>query len=92
MLGFVAAAALCSLMLTQAATTGVSGIADGSLRAAVSPSCKIKGNVSINTGERIYHVPGQEFYSITEISSRYGERWFCSEAEAQQAGWRRARS
>lgn len=57
----------------------------------VDPSCDIKGNVSINTGERIYHVPGQEFYSETVINARYGERWFCSEAEAQAAGWRRAR-
>jgi hypothetical protein len=62
-----------------------------SLPASLSPSCHIKGNVSQNTGERIYHVPGQEYYDVTVISERYGERWFCSEAEARQAGWRRAR-
>jgi len=28
----------------------------------VSPSCRIKGNVSIDTGERIYHVPGQKTF------------------------------
>lgn len=54
-------------------------------------SCKIKGNVSINSGERIYHVPGQEYYNATVIDRRYGERWFCSEQEAKQAGWRKAR-
>lgn len=54
-------------------------------------SCSIKGNISINTGERIYHVLGQEHYSETKISPQYGERWFCSEAEAQAAGWRKAR-
>ncbi|RWA62921.1 hypothetical protein [Mesorhizobium sp.] len=54
-------------------------------------SCNIKGNISINTGERIYHVPGQEHYWETKISPQYGERWFCSEAEARAAGWRRAR-
>jgi len=54
-------------------------------------SCDIKGNISINTGERIYHVPGQEHYWETKISPQYGERWFCSEAEARQAGWRKAR-
>jgi len=53
--------------------------------------CNIKGNVSINTGERIYHVPGQEFYTPTRILPRYGERWFCTEAEARAAGWRKAR-
>ena len=54
-------------------------------------SCDIKGNISINTGERIYHVPGQEHYWETKISRQYGERWFCSEAEARAAGWRKAR-
>lgn len=53
--------------------------------------CNIKGNISIDTGERIYHVPGQEHYWETKISPEYGERWFCSEAEARGAGWRRAR-
>ncbi|WP_411970571.1 hypothetical protein [Mesorhizobium sp. BR115XR7A] len=54
-------------------------------------NCNIKGNISINTGEHIYHVPGQEHYWETRISPEYGERWFCSEAEAQEAGWRKAR-
>lgn len=53
--------------------------------------CKIKGNVSLNTGERIYHVPGQRYYQDTVISSQYGERWFCSEQEARRAGWRKSR-
>lgn len=54
-------------------------------------SCNIKGNVSIDSGERIYHVPGQKFYSQTRISPEWGERWFCSEAEARKAGWRKAK-
>ncbi|MDJ1632665.1 sunset domain-containing protein [Rhizobium rhizogenes] len=58
----------------------------------VDPACKIKGNVSINTGERIYHVPGQEHYDETRIDYAYGERWFCSEAEARAAGWRKSRT
>ncbi len=53
--------------------------------------CNIKGNISAK-GECIYHVPGQKFYSQTKISAGKGERWFCSEAEALQAGWRRSRS
>ncbi|WP_260691519.1 sunset domain-containing protein [Rhizobium laguerreae] len=59
--------------------------------ASFAASCKIKGNVSINSRERIYHVPGHEYYDETKISPQYGERWFCSEAEARAAGWRRAR-
>ncbi|MGX5827344.1 sunset domain-containing protein [Mesorhizobium sp. 43Arga] len=53
--------------------------------------CNIKGNISINTGERIYHVLGQEHYWETRISPQYGERWFCTEEEARAAGWRKAR-
>ncbi|NVO54507.1 thermonuclease family protein [Rhodobacteraceae bacterium B1Z28] len=52
-----------------------------------SPSCQIKGNIS-SKGARIYHIPGQRYYSKTRISAGKGERWFCSEAEARAAGWR----
>lgn len=54
--------------------------------------CNIKGNISQNTGERIYHVPGQRYYEMTVISPRYGERWFCNEDEARRAGWRKSRT
>jgi endonuclease YncB( thermonuclease family) len=57
---------------------------------AAPTDCVIKGNIS-SKGERIYHVPGQENYGRTRISSSKGERWFCSEADARAAGWRRAR-
>ena len=52
--------------------------------------CMIKGNITPD-GQHIYHVPGMEYYAQTAISPGRGERWFCSEAEAQAAGWRRAR-
>ena len=58
---------------------------------SLSPGCNIKGNISIDTGERIYHVPGQMFYMKTTISTQYGEQWFCSEDEARKAGWRRSK-
>lgn len=53
--------------------------------------CGIKGNISVNTGERIYHVPGQKYYFATRINWFRGERWFCSESAARQAGWRKSR-
>lgn len=53
-------------------------------------TCSIKGNVSYDTGERIYHVPGDAYYDDTVINESYGERWFCSEQEAIDAGWRHA--
>ncbi|WP_084606912.1 cold shock domain-containing protein [Leptolyngbya iicbica] len=54
------------------------------------PTCKIKGNISWNSGRKYYHLPGMEDYAITEIDINRGERWFCSEAEAKAAGWSRA--
>ncbi len=54
--------------------------------------CDIKGNISYNTREKIYHVPGQNYYNKTKISPQYGERWFCTEAEARDNGWRKAKN
>ncbi|NKL64985.1 sunset domain-containing protein [Rhizobium leguminosarum] len=58
----------------------------------LDPSCNIKGNISINSGERIFHVPGQKYYAQTKINPQYGERWFCTEFEAWAAGWRKSKS
>lgn len=54
------------------------------------PGCIIKGNISINSGAKYYHVPGMENYETTVISPKYGEQWFCSESEARAAGWQKA--
>lgn len=51
------------------------------------PGCDVKGNVA-DDGERIYHVPGGQFYDVTVIGNRPGEYWFCSPSDAQAAGWR----
>jgi hypothetical protein len=56
----------------------------------MSGTCDIKGNIS-NKGERIYHMPGQRYYARTRVDPSRGERMFCSEAEARQAGWRRSK-
>jgi len=53
--------------------------------------CKIKGNISVETREHIYHVPGQKYYSQTDINVFRGERCFCSEEAAKAAGWRKSR-
>ncbi|MEH7910126.1 succinoglycan biosynthesis protein exoi [Rhizobium laguerreae] len=79
------------LLMVGAAGIYSAGDLIGSV-AASAGGCNIKGNVSIDSGERIYHVPGQEYYAATIISPQYGERWFCSEAEARAAGWRKART
>ncbi len=51
--------------------------------------CVIKGNIN-SRGEKIYHVPGGKYYEQTVVEPEKGERWFCSEAEAAAAGWRRS--
>jgi len=56
---------------------------------APSPDCVIKGNVNRN-GKRLYHLPGQLNYAHIKMDKGKGERWFCTEEEAQAAGWKRA--
>ncbi|HLP66523.1 MAG TPA: hypothetical protein VK181_03275 [Rhizobium sp.] len=60
-------------------------------RSLSDPACNIKGNISIDSGRRIYHMPRQMFYRQTVIRPQYGERWFCTEDEARAAGWVKAR-
>lgn len=67
---------------------GVEGCPDGCTEH--KPGCDIKGNISFDTGEKIYHMPGQEYYAATQINPQYGERWFCTEAEARANGWRKS--
>lgn len=49
----------------------------------------IKGNIA-DDGERIYHIPGCQGYDVTVIHVEDGERYFSNEAEAREAGWRKA--
>ncbi|KAL4854604.1 Succinoglycan biosynthesis protein ExoI [Chlorella vulgaris] len=69
----------------QAAAAAEGGGGSGS-----SSACDIKGNISAS-GDRIYHVPGSPAYDSTVIDQGSGERWFCSAAEAEAAGWRAPR-
>lgn len=59
-------------------------------RPAAGGNCTIKGNIN-REGERIYHVPGGPSYDETRIDPAQGERYFCSEQEARNAGWRAPR-
>lgn len=54
------------------------------------PGCDIKGNIS-KKGERIYHLPGDQYYGRTVISPEKDERWFCTPREAEDNGWRHAK-
>lgn len=52
--------------------------------AASSNGCVIKGNRN-RKGQWIYHLPGMPYYNVTRP-----EEIFCTEAQAQAAGYRRA--
>ncbi len=54
------------------------------------PGCNIKGNISIATDKKLYHLPGMKDYQITKISPEKGEKWFCTESEAIASGWKKA--
>ena len=51
--------------------------------------CIIKGNIS--SSGKIYHTPSSPWYARTKINTAKRERWFCSEEEAEAAGWRAPR-
>jgi micrococcal nuclease len=76
-------------------TSTSGGSADGSATSVPSASashsgCVIKGNIS--SSGKIYHLPGCGSYDKTTVSESQGERWFCSEQDAINAGWRKAKN
>ena len=57
---------------------------------AKKPECLIKGNISVSSGKKWYHLPGMEDYEKTRIDPLKGEKWFCTEEEARKSGWKKA--
>ena len=52
-----------------------------------SPNCAIKGNVNWG-GKCIFHKPDGHWYKRITMEAKYGDRWFCSAAEALESGCR----
>jgi len=50
-------------------------------------NCKIKGNIDKGTGERLYHLPTCRHYKYVVLDLDTDEDYFCSEKEAQNAGF-----
>jgi micrococcal nuclease len=65
--------------------------ADTPQSASAGTGCSIKGNINAE-GEKIFHVLGCGSYAKTVVKESDGERWFCTEAEAVAAGWRKAQN
>lgn len=59
-----------------------------------NPDCLIKGNIDKNKYEdnKKYYFPGCAQYEFTIVEKDLGENWFCSEEEAQEAGFTKAKS
>lgn len=79
-------AATCNGNPAPAGTEPIDESATTATRETGPNGCDIKGNISANG--RIYHLPGSADYDRTRIDESQGERWFCSIADAETAGWR----
>ena len=55
-----------------------------------SSDCIIKGNISEKGYGKVYLIPGCDNYNLTKIDTRKGESYFCTEKEAEAAGFRKA--
>jgi len=52
------------------------------------PKCLIKGNIDRHDNDtKTYYFPGCANYKITIVEKDLGESWFCTEKEAQAAGY-----
>lgn len=52
-----------------------------------SADCTIKGNIDKGTGNHFYHLPSCRHYNQIVLDLDLGETFFCSEEEAQAAGF-----
>jgi len=57
-----------------------------------NPKCVIKGNIDKNTGTRLYYYPGCAQYKFAIVEKDLGEDWFCTERQAQKAGYKKAKT
>jgi len=52
-----------------------------------NPKCSIKGNIIHGTNAKEYTMSSCDRYALTVIEKYKGEEWFCTEKEAQKAGY-----
>ena len=52
--------------------------------------CLIKGSYRRDKDTKIYHLPECYNYSRIVVNQKEGDAWFCSEKEAQEAGFRKS--
>jgi len=54
---------------------------------SVNPECLIKGNISEHGYGKVYFSPGDPNYNQVKVSFDKGEQFFCTEQEAEAAGF-----
>jgi micrococcal nuclease len=52
-----------------------------------NPKCAIKGNHDLDRDEYVYLLPSCPYYSIVNVRRFEGDSWFCTEKDAQTAGF-----
>ncbi|OGK64664.1 hypothetical protein A2313_02185 [Candidatus Roizmanbacteria bacterium RIFOXYB2_FULL_41_10] len=58
-----------------------------------NPRCVIKGNIDNNSPyTKRYYYPGCAQYQFVIVEEDQGEDWFCTEKQAQKAGYNKAKS
>lgn len=57
-----------------------------------APDCLIKGNTDKATKVKRYYFPGCVQYDFTIVEKDLGEGWFCTEEEAQKAGFEKSKT
>lgn len=55
-------------------------------------NCAIKGNFDEDKRIKVYYKPSCGFYSLVNVELYQGDNWFCTENEAQKAGFKKAES
>jgi micrococcal nuclease len=55
-----------------------------------NPTCTIKGNINNANHTKIYHMKGCNSYPIALVQLFEGDQWFCTEKQAQSAGFMKA--
>lgn len=54
------------------------------------PACSIKANIHQGNNEKLYHRIDCKNYKLTQVQLYLGDQWFCTETDAQKAGFVKA--
>jgi len=55
-----------------------------------NPKCVIKGNYRQSDNTKVYHIPDCYNYDKVTVNPVGQDKWFCSEAEAEKAGFKKS--